>query len=157
MGKHIKTFNKVTDYLRAKGTFTERHVAFIRETNYVDFGDYDNSNLNEFGLEGDLIITAESNPPVFAALNNAGIPYDTTAGGYTIADLAAITDEDLMPLDEYDEASEETTVFFNKPIVNFNEFKYFTGIDGTCFYEGANDVQLFGYDSPLKRITIPKI
>ena len=154
MGKHIKTFNKVTDYLRAKGTFTERHVAFIRETNYVDFGDYDNSNLNEFGLEGDLIITAESNPPVFAALNDAGIPYDTTAGGYTIADLAAITDNDIAPQEEGEATADP--IFYNKPIVNFNEFKYFTGIDGSCFYDAPNDDYGLFEGTNLKRITIPK-
>ncbi len=155
MGKHIKTFNKVTDYLRAKGTFTDRHVVFIRETNYVDFGDYDNSNLNEFGLDGDLIITAESNPPVFAALNNAGIPYDTTAGGYTIADLAAITDEDIAPTEDGEWINEES-IFGGYPIVNFNEFKYFTGIDGSCFYDSANDFSIFENTTTIKRITIPK-
>ena len=75
-----------------------------------------------------LVLTSTNNPEVFTILDEAGFEHNRD-NGYTVAELAEITNEDFYNI-AYDSEGNDVyySIFFNSDIETFDEFQYFTGI-----------------------------
>lgn len=115
MGNYIKKYPTETEWLSEQPSFRFPHVSYVVDINYVDFGPYEYPTA----IPTDDVLTAASNPQVYAILNDNNIPHTGENDGYTADDLAAITVEQL-----YDQYS--NSIFNDSDIETFNEFVYFT-------------------------------
>ena len=115
MGSYIKKYPTETEWLSEQPSFQFPHVSYVVDINYVDFGLYEYPTA----IPSDDVLTAASNPQVYAILNNNSIPHTGENDGYTADDLATITVEQL-----YDQNS--NSIFNGSDIETFNEFAYFT-------------------------------
>lgn len=116
-------------------------------TNNID-GEYKIYDLNGGTLnpEDVIIVTSQTNAPLMTVLHTKGLAANENY--MTLAEAKAVTNEQLNGL-----------LNGNTTVINFNEFKYFTGVTKICTSndaEASKTLSPFKGCTSLKEITLPK-
>lgn len=116
-------------------------------TNNID-GEYKIYDLNGGTLnpEDVIIVTSQTNAPLMTVLHSKGLAANENY--MTLAEAKAVTNEQLNGL-----------LNGNTTVINFNEFKYFTGVTKICTsddVEASKTLSPFKGCTSLKEITLPK-
>lgn len=116
-------------------------------TNNID-GEYKIYDLNGGTLnpEDVIIVTSQTNAPLMTVLHSKGLAANENY--MTLAEAKSVTNEQLNGL-----------LNGNTTVINFNEFKYFTGVTKICTSddaEASKTLSPFKGCTSLKEITLPK-
>ena len=153
----LQVFNTKEEY----NTYTDNNTKldsgilfYIKEdktahfsTNNID-GEYKIYDLNgrTVNPEEVFIVTSQSNAPLMTVLHSKGLAANENY--MTLAEAQAVTNEQL-----------EGLLNGNTTVVNFNEFKYFTGVTKICTSDDSEESKTlspFKGCTSLKEITLPK-
>lgn len=121
-----------------------RNAHFL--TNNIDGENKVYNLVDDIDPEGLIIVSSQTNAPLMAVLYSKGLAANENY--MTLAEAKAVTNEQLNGL-----------LNGNTTVINFNEFKYFTGVTKICTSddaEASKTLSPFKGCTSLKEITLPK-
>lgn len=121
-----------------------RNAHFL--TNNIDGENKVYNLVDDIDPEGLIIVSSQTNAPLMAVLYAKGLAANENY--MTLAEAQAVTNEQLNGL-----------LNANTTVVNFNEFKYFTGVTKICTSDDAETSKTlspFKGCTSLREITLPK-
>ena len=121
-----------------------RNAHFL--TNNIDGENKVHNLVDDIDPEGLIIVSSQTNAPLMAVLYAKGLAANENY--MTLAEAQAVTNEQLNGL-----------LNANTTVVNFNEFKYFTGVTKICTSDDAETSKTlspFKGCTSLREITLPK-